>query len=86
VGGVFATCPSSEPCHVKLTVERGGTVLARGGSQFIGDEDGGILLFKLTAAGSRMLGSAAGNELPAQLTAVNEGETATAQISLVGYS
>jgi hypothetical protein len=85
VGGVLAMCPSSEPCHVKLTVAKGGTVLARAGSQFIGAEDGGILLFKLTSAGSAMLDGAAGNELSAQLTAVNGGDTAKAQISLLRY-
>jgi hypothetical protein len=85
VAGVFATCPGPDPCHVKLTVEKGGTVLARGGSQFIGAGDGAILLFKLTPAGSSMLDGATGNELPAQLTAVNGADTATAQISLVRY-
>ena len=85
IGGVFAQCSATTPCHVRVTVRAGGRVVATTPSQFIAAQDCGTLFFRLTRAGSEMLYRSRGNDLAAQLSASNAGQTAVAQISLVRY-
>lgn len=85
VGGVFAGCFSSQPCHVSTVVTAGGTVIARTGSEFLGAEDCGTLIFDLTPAGSRMLAHARGNQLAATVTVTSGANTATATMPLVRW-
>ncbi len=86
VGGILAGCLNGTPCHVRTTVSAGGAVIARTGSEFLGANELGYLVFTLTPAGHAMLAHARGNQLQANVTITDGSATATAQIALVQFS
>jgi hypothetical protein len=85
VGGILTGCIQSTPCHVKTTLTSGATTIATTGSEFLGANELGYLIFKLTAAGNAMLTHAAGNQLAAHLTIADGPDTSTADIALVAF-
>lgn len=54
VGGLPAACYAPSPCHVTTTLKVGRTTVARTGQESL-SSSGGILYFKLTDTGHRML-------------------------------
>jgi hypothetical protein len=85
VGGILAGCYGSTPCHAMTTVSVGRTVIARTGNEFLGANELGYLMFRLTAAGHAMLARAPGNQLGAHLVIRAGGATASADIALVQF-
>ena len=84
-GQLLAACYATVPCHVTATVSAGGKRVAHTAAEHLGVNELGVLYFKLSAAGRSMLRHASGNELPAQITLSNGGDTATGQLALVDY-
>ena len=85
VGGILSACLSSTPCHATTTLSVGHTMIARTGSEFLGANELGYLLFTLTPAGHALLARAPGNQLAAHLAVRAGNTTATANIALVQF-
>lgn len=85
VGGLFVGCHASDPCHLKTTVTSGSTVIAQTAGAFVGADDFANLLFTLTSTGNSLLSHTHGNQLPVKITVSGEGQTASAQMSLVRF-
>jgi hypothetical protein len=68
-----------------MTLSVGRTVIARTGSEFLGANELGYLMFTLTPAGHALLARASGNQLAAHLTVRAGNTTASATIALVGF-
>jgi hypothetical protein len=91
VGGILAGCMGTPICGVTTTLSVGRTVIARTGSEIIGTDELGYLIFRLTPRGRSMLARAPGNSLPARVSLstgtanATAPATATANISLVRY-
>ena len=85
MGGILTACLSSTPCHATTTLSVGHTVIARTGSEFLGANELGYLMFSLTPAGHALLIRAPGNQLAAHLAVRAGNTTATATIALVGF-
>src|SRR6202035_130292 len=84
-GQLLAACYGATPCHPRVTISAGGTVIATTKPEHVGAEELADVYFKLTSAGQAMLSHASGNELAAQVKLANGGNTATGQIALVRY-
>ena len=85
IGGILSGCLSSSPCHVTTTLSVGSTTIARTGSEFLGANELGYLMFTLTPAGHAMLAHAPTNQLAARLVMRAGKETAAAEIALVQF-
>jgi Domain of unknown function (DUF1906) len=85
VGGILAGCFASAPCHVSTTITAGRTTISSTGTEALGANELGYLLFKLTPQGHAMLARARGNHLGAQVTITDGSATATANVALVGF-
>jgi len=85
VGGILAGCLSSSPCHVTTTLTVGSTIIARTGSEFLGANELGYLMFTLTPAGHAMLVHAATNQLATHLVMHAGNAVATAEVALVQF-
>jgi Arylsulfotransferase (ASST) len=85
VGGILAGCVGGTPCHVKTTLYAGRTSIARTGSEFLGANELGYLLFTLTPQGHLMLAHAPGNQLGAHVTVSEGNSTAGADVALVAF-
>ena len=85
VGGILAECANTSPCHVTTTLTSGNTTIATTGPEFLGTDELGSLLFKLTPAGHAMLAHASGNQLAATLSIKDGTTTSTAEIALVSF-
>jgi hypothetical protein len=85
VGGILAGCSEKTPCHVRTTISIGRTVIATTGSEFLGANELGYLIFSLTGGGRSMLSHAAGNQLGAHVTVTDGRATAKGDIALVQY-
>ncbi|MHB8656484.1 MAG: arylsulfotransferase family protein [Solirubrobacteraceae bacterium] len=83
-GGILAGCVSVAPCHVRTTLRVGRTVIARTGSEFLGANELGYLVFTLTPGGRALLVHARGNQLGARLSISDGSAVATADLALVG--
>jgi Rv2525c-like, glycoside hydrolase-like domain len=86
VGGILAACYAAAPCHPSTTITAGGKVLARTTPEFLGVNELGYLIFRLTGDGRAMLARARGNQLSAKLTLNDGGTIATGQIVLAAFS
>jgi hypothetical protein len=86
VGGILAVCAQATPCHATTTISVGRTVIARTGTEFLGANEAGGLLFSLTSTGRSLLARARGNQLGAQVAITSGGATSTAQLALVHFS
>jgi hypothetical protein len=84
-GGILAACHQDTPCHVKMTISVGRTVIASTGSEFLGANELGYLAFSLTRPGAAMLARAAGNQLAATVRISTGGVTTNGQIALVRF-
>ena len=85
VGGILGACLSSTPCHVTTTLSVGRTLIARTGSEFLGANELGYLMFTLTPAGHALLTRAPGNQLAADLAVRAGSATSTATVALVRF-
>ena len=85
VGGILSGCLGSTPCHPTMTLSVGHTVIARTGSEFLGADELGYLMFTLTPAGHALLARAPGNQLAARVAVRAGRSTASATIALVGF-
>ncbi|MFL5821880.1 MAG: arylsulfotransferase family protein [Solirubrobacteraceae bacterium] len=89
-GGGFTTLPVGclrrRPCRVTLTISSGGSALGGAGSQSVPAESGGLIAFKLSSPGRRMLQRAAGHRLRVQATVRASELHATTNITLIPYS
>jgi hypothetical protein len=85
VGGILSGCLANAPCHVTTTLSVAHTVIARTGSEFLGADELGYLIFTLTRAGHAMLAHAQGNQLAAHLVIQSGTDTASANVALVPF-
>lgn len=86
-GGVPASCFAYHPCRISTTVTAGRTVIARSGNEYIGQNSAGILYFRLSSAGTRMLNQARGRRLQVRISEHDvSGTTATGTLTLVPFS
>jgi Arylsulfotransferase (ASST) len=85
VGGILSACLSNTPCHAATTLSVGHTVIARTGTEFLGANELGYLMFTLTPAGRALLARAPGNQLNARVAIRAGNASATATIALVGF-
>ena len=80
-------CLSSRPCHVKLTISSGHSVLGRGPAHLIAGGQGGLVPFTLSASGRRMLIRSANRRLPVRVSVhTASGRHASTRLILVPYS
>ena len=87
VGGLPVGCFTNHPCHIKTSVWHGRTLIARTGSEYLGANSGGLVYFRLSAAGRRLLARARGRRLPVRVTAQDSsGASATTSLNLVPFS
>jgi hypothetical protein len=86
-GGVPASCFANHPCHIATTVSAGRTVIARSGSEYIGQNRAGILYFQLSGAGRNMLRRARSGRLAVKVSEHDSsGSTASGTLTLVPFS
>ena len=85
VGGILAECLASTPCHTKTSLSVGKTVIASTGSELLGANSVGYLIFSLTSSGRSLLAHARGNQLGAAVTISDADATARGQVALVGF-
>jgi Rv2525c-like, glycoside hydrolase-like domain len=87
VGGVPAGCYLPTTCHVVTTLSVGRITLATTGSESLPATGAGLLFFKLTPQGRRLLSRAPGARLPVQITAREAGgSTVKASLNLVPFA
>ncbi len=85
IGQILAGCQATtRACEPKLKITAGGQVIATA-TGHLGARELGELYFTLTKAGQTMLFHAHGNQLAAQITLTDAGNTATGHIALVHY-
>jgi hypothetical protein len=85
VGGILTACLAPTPCHVAASLSIAGATIAHTGTEFLGANELGYLIFSLTPTGRSMLAHAPGNQLGAQLTITDGTDTASGNIGLVGF-
>jgi len=84
-GGIPAGCFANHPCHITTTVSWGRTVVAQTGSESLPENGAGIVYFRLSAVGNRVLQRAHG-PLPVTVSLHDSsGTTATTSINLVPF-
>jgi hypothetical protein len=86
VGGVLAGCFQASACHVRATVSVGKTTISRTGSEFIGANELGYVIFNLSARGRALLARAPGNQLAASVRLSAGSTSSAANIALVRFS
>jgi hypothetical protein len=73
VGGVLAACTGPVPCQVTTTINGPfGSTLAQSGVETLGANQLGYLYFTLSKQADKLLDSTPGNQLPIQVTMVNQ--------------
>jgi hypothetical protein len=73
VGGVLVACTGPVPCQVTTTINSlFGSTLAQTGVETFGANELGYLYFTLSKQADKLLDSTAGNQLPIQVTMVNQ--------------
>jgi hypothetical protein len=83
--GLPVGCFAGHACHLVTTVSVGRTVIARTGSEQIGENSNGIVYFRLSPAGRRML--ARDRRLPARVSVRDfSGVTANTALDLIPFS
>jgi len=86
VGGVPVGCFTNHPCHIKTSIWFGRTLIARTGSEYVAGNSGGLVYFRLSPAGRRLLARAHGRRLTVRVTAQDSsGASATAGLNLVPF-
>jgi len=88
LGGIPASCYATKACDIVVTVTSGRTVLARSGRESVGANGSGILYFRLSPAGRRMLARSRTRRLTVNVTAQNSTgfPRSTVTVSLVSFS
>ncbi len=85
-GGIPAGCFANHTCRVTTTISAGRTVIARTGSEAIGENDSGILYFQLSEQGRSLLQHARGRRLAVQVSArESSGTMADTSLNLVPF-
>ncbi len=85
VGGILAGCTGVPVCQTATTLSVGSTVIARTGTEAVGENELSYLLFTLTSQGHAMLTRAKGNRLTVRATLTGPSGSASANIALVRY-
>jgi hypothetical protein len=86
IGQILASCQATtRACEPKVKLTAGGKVIATSTTGHLGARELGEIYFTLTKTGQRMLSHAHGNQLAAQITLTDAGNTATGHIALVHY-
>ena len=86
VGGLPAGCFTNHPCHIKTTLRAGRTVVARTGSEYLARNSGGLVYFRLSPAGRRLLARARNRRLAVRVTARDvSGASASVALNLVSF-
>lgn len=78
-------CFAASPCRITTTVFANGHQIARSTPQYVGVDEVGVVHFKLSPAGRKMLAHARGNQLPVQIRLRDPAGNAAGRISLVAY-
>jgi hypothetical protein len=87
IGGVPAGCYLNVPCHVVTTVSLGRLTLARTGSESIPAGGTGLVFFKLTSTGLKMLDRSRSGRLPVRVTIKDvSGRSASAPLMLIPFT
>jgi hypothetical protein len=80
-------CYTGAACHIKLTLRAGRTLIASTGSEYVGSETAGLLYYRLTARGRRLLARARHNRLAVQATARDvSGAIATMKLNVIAVA
>ena len=86
MGGLPVGCFTNNPCHVKTSVWTGRTLIARTGSEYVAKNSGGLVYFRLSPAGRRMLARARHSRLAVRVTAQDSsGARASVPLNLVPF-
>ena len=86
VGGLPVGCFTNHPCHIKTTVWAGHTVIARTGSEYVAPNSGGLVFFRLSTTGRRLLERARGRRLAVEVTTQDtSGARASTGLQLVPF-
>lgn len=68
-GGLPVGCFTNHPCHIKTSVRVGRTLVSRTGSEYLAKNTGGLVSFRLSPAGRRLLARARNRRLAVRVTA-----------------
>jgi hypothetical protein len=87
IGGVPASCFTGKACLVTATLTAGRRTVASTGRENLG-AGGGVVLFKLSSAGQRLLARARGHRLPVTMTVSDSvsGVSATVPLNLIPFA
>jgi len=85
VGGILAGCLAPAPCALTATLTHGGVTIAQTGTEQLGVDELGYVVFHLTPHGRTLLEHSSGNQLGASVTLTNGVTSASGQIVLVGF-
>ncbi len=86
LAGIPVGCFALKSCKIVITVNRGRTLLARSGTQTLGANTSGVLFFRLSPAGRRMLAHARSRRLSVSATArASVGSISTVTLNLIPY-
>jgi Arylsulfotransferase (ASST) len=87
VVGLPVGCFTGQPCHIQTNVWAGRTLIAHTGSEYLAQNSGGFVYFRLSSAGRRTLAGAHGRDLAVRVRAQDSsGKSATTGIELVPFS
>ena len=78
VGGILVDCHGLPACQINTTLTAGGSVIAQAGPAYLGTNEFGYIIFKLTPHGTALLRRTASNQLAAQLSLNVKAGTTTA--------
>jgi hypothetical protein len=73
-------------CQIATTLKVGNVTIAHTGSEYLGANELGYMIFTLNSRGKSLLRKARGNQLGAQLTITDGDAAATARIVLVRFT
>jgi hypothetical protein len=86
LGGIPASCLQRTACHITTSIYAGRTLLARTGREAIGAESAGIIYFRISPYGFRLLRSARGNRLAVRVDAQDaSGTRAQVSLNVIGF-
>jgi hypothetical protein len=84
-GGILAGCTGVTVCSVTTTLSVGSTVIARTGTERIGQNEVAYLYFTLTRQGRALLAQARGNHLVTHVVLNGASGSAVANVALVQF-
>jgi hypothetical protein len=87
LGAVPVGCYTGQACRISTTLTSGRTVVARTGPEYVGSGGAGLVYFRLTPAGTRLLVRSATHNLTVQALVSDgaSGQTGAAQLALIPF-